>query len=352
MAHNHQFAGAMLEKGAASYAGLAASLMQERHASELGTPDSHKVWKSHITQRVLELSAALNVGEPELFANRATWFRKALKARKVDDELVANSLECLRDTLSERLPEAGKKAPIEYINLALSTLKNDVGSLEDSELNPGVATDRQALNYLQKVLEGNSAAAINSLLDSLQDGQSPASIYCDVLLAAQREIGRLWHIGDATVAEEHLVTSSTIRAMAIISHNCKPEKENGKTLIAASVANNAHDVGVRAIADLYQLAGWRVIYLGSDVPVLDLPVMVGYFDADLLVISATLDTQIPIVANAIQGIRERSEQEVKIMVGGYAFDQAPSMASTVGADAYTSTVTEALTTGTSLTDPT
>jgi len=349
MTDNHQFAGALLEKGAAGYAGIAASLMQERQPDDLEDSVSHNVWKQHITQRVLELSAALNVGEPELFAKRAVWFRKALQARDIDQSVVASSLECLRDTLAERLPEAGREAPLEYINLALSALDNEAGSLEDSELDPNSKEDRQALRYLQSVLEGNATQAIDELLQALEDGQDPVSIYARVLLPAQREIGRLWHIGDATVAEEHLVTAATQRTMAVLSQRSDAVADAGKTMIAASVANNAHDIGIRAIADLYQLAGWRVIYLGSDVPIQDLPVMIGYFDADLLVLSATLDIQIPNIQTAVDEVRERCERNINILVGGYAFDQAPELAKTVGADAYTASVEDALKIGNELT---
>jgi len=345
MTEPHLFAGALLERGASGYAGMAASLMLERYPQASTENTSHEVWKQHITQRVLELSAALNVGEPELFTNRATWFRKALKARNVDESFVNASLLCLRDTLEERLPEAGRNAPVQYINLALSALDNEVGSLEDSELNPESETDKLALQYLQGVLEGNSAKAINELLEELKSGRDAPTLYTDVLMPAQREIGRLWHVGDATVAEEHLVTAATQKAMAVISQVAPSKPECGRTVIAASVANNAHDIGIRAIADMFQLEGWRVIYLGSDVPVEDLPVMIGYFDAELLVLSATLDTQITNVKTAVEAVRSRTENPVRILVGGYAFDQAPELASTVGADAYTATAQDAIAKG-------
>jgi MerR family transcriptional regulator, light-induced transcriptional regulator len=348
MTNNTLFASTLLEKGAAGYAGMAASLMLERNA-DANTGDGLKIWKSHITQRVLELSAALSVNQPQLFANRAAWFRKALLARNINDKYVTASLEALRDTLQERLPEVGRKAPIAYIDHALDALRNGTAMLDESEPNPDSTTGKQTLDYLQGVLEGNSVDAIDRLLKSLQSGQSAISLYTEVLLPAQREIGRLWHIGDVTVAEEHMVTSTTQRAMSVLAQHSTRKAPNGKTMIAASVATNAHDIGIRAIADLYQMAGWRVIYLGSDVPIEDLPPMISYFEADLLILSATLDVQIPQVFATIKNIRKRCEKQIKIMVGGYAFDQAPEMAKTVGADAYTTSVIAAVETGITLT---
>jgi len=348
MTDNTLFASTLLEKGASGYAGMAASLMLERHA-DANTSDGINIWKSHITQRVLELSAALSVNHPQLFANRAAWFRKALLARNIDEKYVAASLEALRDTLQERLPEVGRKAPIAFIDYALDALSKGTATLDELEPNPDSTTGKQTLDYLQSVLEGNSADAIDRLLEALKSGQSTTSLYTEVLLPAQREIGRLWHIGDITIAEEHMVTSTTQRAMSVLSQHSSRKAPNGKTIIAASVATNAHDIGIRAIADLYQMAGWRVIYLGSDIPVDDLPPMISYFDADLLVLSATLDVQIPQVSATIRDIRKRCEKQIKILVGGYAFDQAPEMAKSVGADAYTTSIIAAVETGITLT---
>ena len=131
MTNNTLFASTLLEKGAAGYAGMAASLMLERNA-DANTGDGLKIWKSHITQRVLELSAALSVNQPQLFANRAAWFRKALLARNINDKYVTASLEALRDTLQERLPEVGRKAHIAYIDHALDALRNGTAMLDES----------------------------------------------------------------------------------------------------------------------------------------------------------------------------------------------------------------------------
>jgi len=348
MSENNLFASALLEKGAAGYAGLAASLMLEQQG-DADNKAEFEVWKSHITQRILELSAALSVSEPQLFANRAAWFRKALAARQIDESYVNASLESLKATLDERLPPVGKSAPIEYIDSALKALSEGIAIQDDSEIDPDSETGRLTLDYLQGVLEGNASQAIGKLLNELQNGRDPISLYTQVLLPAQREIGRLWHIGDVSVAEEHLVTSATKRAMAVLAQHADNQPSNGKTMVAAAVANNAHDIGIRAISDLYQMAGWRVIYLGCDVPIDDLPPMLTYFDADVLVLSATLDVQIPLVRETISMVRERADQNVRVLVGGYAFDQAPDIASTVGADAYTKSVTAALEIGNELT---
>ena len=107
--------------------------------------------------------------------------------------------------------------------------------------------------------------------------------------------------------------------------------------------------GLRAAADLYQIAGWRSIFLGADVPMVDLPGMINHFQPDLLLLGATLSTQLPRVQQAIAAVRTTSECSVKIIVGGAAFDDVADVWKKVGADGYAARLDEAVSLGARLT---
>ena len=343
----NDFAAQLLERGASGYAGFAAAALLESDPAvhQLFAPDAMGGWRQHLTQRVLELSAALTAAEPRLFVARVIWTTKAFRARNQDAGLIRQSLESLRQVLGERLPEAARAAPLEYLDQALDALKHGAAPADSLELDPSRPTDCLALNYLQKVLEGDVAGAVASVVDATRAGLDVRSAYLDVLLPAQREIGRLWHLGEVSVAEEHLVTSATQRTMAVLSHGAKPAPANGKSAIVAAVASNTHDIGLRAVADLYQLAGWRTIFLGADVPMEDLPAVLNYFQADLLLLGATITTQLRRVQQTIEAVRARSDRPVKVIVGGAAFDEAADLWKKIGADGYASRVDDAVTLG-------
>ncbi len=342
----HAFPAQLLERGAAGYAGYAAAaLLEARPAlAELFGPEALTGWKHHLTQRVLELSAALVTAEPQLFVSRVLWTAKAFRARHQDTDSVRASIEALRAVLAERLPESARAVTLDYLDQALRALES-APAATGPELDPARPADNLALRYLQKVLEGDIAGAVEEVLGATRAGLDVRSAYLDVLLPAQREVGRLWHLGEVSVAEEHMVTSTTQRAMAVLVTGAQSAPPNGKCAIVAAVASNAHDIGLRAVADLYQLAGWRTIFLGADVPVDDLPAVIGYFQADLLLLGATLTTQLPRVQQAIASIHSRCERPVKIIVGGAAFDEAENVWRKVGADGYAARVDEAVALG-------
>lgn len=345
-APGNRFAADLLERGAAGYAGFAVALMAEQDPAP--GPITPAGWRAHLTQRVLELAAAVGAGEPRLFSGRVTWARKAFKARGHAEADLVRSLKALRDTLAERLPPPAAGPPLEYLNAALSLLQQPPPPPDRTALDPARPADRLALQYLQQVLEGNVAQAIALVTGAAGGDFSPQAVYTDILLPAQREIGRLWHAGEISIAEEHMVTSATQRAMAVIASQAEAAPANGRTVVVAAVAGNVHDVGPRALADMYQLAGWRVLFVGADVPMHDLPNLLTFFQADLLMLGATLTTHVARVEQSIAAIRERCERPVKIVVGGAAFDEAPDLAAKVGADGYAPTIDGALSIGAQL----
>ncbi len=352
MSSKDPFTAQLLEISAAGYAALAARRLLEQHpevADRFG-PDALGAWKSALGQRLVELAAALKLGAPRVFAGRVLWTESAFRARDIPVEDLRASLEALSSVLQEELPEASRKPAGQTLALALEALEG-AGPQADLVLDPATPSGQLALKYITAVLEGDSRAGIDLVLDQLDEGLSVESAYVDVLMPAQRELGRLWHAGELGIAEEHLVTHTTQRLMSLLAHRAPRARPNGHTAVCASVLGNAHDIGIRVIADFLEIAGWRSIYLGADVPASELAAAVQYFDGDLLVLSAALPTQLEHIGTAIESVRRLENRQVKVMVGGLAFRDAPELWKELGADGYAETAGEAVALADSLLGP-
>jgi MerR family transcriptional regulator, light-induced transcriptional regulator len=339
MAEAPRFAAELLEHSAPAYAAAAASRMLRQLPATAAEQAGFAEWRRHLVQRVLELSAAVAIDEPDLFIARVHWSRKAFRARGRDAGMLAASLQALRQVLEEQLPPGAGAAPVEFLGAALAVFDGSDDDERQAGLDPRVPHQRLALTYLNLVLEGNVAEALACLSDAAT-GMSLEALYLQVLMPAQREIGLLWQNGDLSIPEEHLVTMTTQRAMAILSHHAHRAGRNGHSVIVSAVAGNAHDLALRAAADLLEVAGWRALLLGADVPSEDVPSSLIYFGADLLVLSATLTTQLLQVEATVAAVRERCDPAVRILVGGSAFDDAPGVWRKLGADAYAATLAE------------
>jgi len=340
---------ALLESGAAGFAADAAGILGERRPDLAACHGeaAFDSWRLHLRRQLIELAAALAVGEPALFTAQLIWMRAALVARAQPGNAVDSGLDALDAALSARLPESVAPACGRIIAHVRSQLRAAPISPLEPVLDPIVWHDRHALTYLTLLVDGRDEAAINGILSLADSDLDVATIYRDVLLPAQREIGRRWQLGTATIADEHLVTEATRHVMARLAYPTAGSAD-GRTVVAAAVAGNAHDVGLRAVADLYRLAGWRVRFLGADVPGRDLSGML--IGADLLLLGATLGVQVRQVAETIRLVRDAAGGQIRIVVGGAPFDGVADLWRRIGADGYSASVDHAVAVGERLVD--
>ncbi len=291
-------------------------------------------WSHHFRQRVMELSAALAAGEAALFTNRVTWSRRALEARLSNNIPIRATLQSLRETLLEHCPAEIMKDALSCIDQALREYRTALPESQVSQLDPQQPLQRLALLYLHSVMEGNINQGMAVVLDAIEKGLPHADAITKVLLPAQGEVGHLWHIDHITIAEEHLVTTTTQRLMAVIMDRAPKMPARGRTAVAASVGGNVHDIGIRAIAYLLEMSGWRSIFLGADVPRQDLPAAIHFFDADVAMLSVALSAQFGKLRESIDTIRQTCDNDIRILVGGSAFADAPEAWKPLGADGY------------------
>jgi methanogenic corrinoid protein MtbC1 len=235
-----------------------------------------------------------------------------------------------------------------YIDRALAEFGGEPAGLTP-RLTAETPAERLAAAYLLAILEGDRRQASRLILKAADEGQSVPDLYLKVLQPAQEELGRMWLLGEINVAEEHFATTTTRLVMAQLHARQVCGPPNGKTLVAAAVAGNQHDLGIQVVADLFEMDGWRVIQLGSNVPADDLAQAVEFYDADLVALSLSLATQLPALEETIAVVRASPQgAAVKILVGGCGMMGAADLAKVVGADAYAPNAAEAVARGDAL----
>jgi len=333
-----------LEEHAGEIAASAAAQLLSDHPQirERFGDEALGVWTGNLHQRVLELCVAMAAGQTSLFVTRVTWSRAAMVARNIEVGDLDASLISLRAAIQPYLRDGAQQAAVECIDTALATLGRASDEPEFGALDAGLMPERVALRYIQAVIAGNAIPGMAIVLDAVDDGLSVQDAIVKVLLPAQREVGRLWHLNEISVAEEHMVTMTTQRLMAVLASRAKRAPDRGRTAVAAAVAGNIHEVGIRAIAYLMEFDGWRMIYLGSDVPKSEFPEALACFDGDLVLLSLALSSQLPTLERTIEAIRGRHGDRVKIMVGGNGLAGAPDLWKEVGADGYAASAEAAL----------
>ena len=108
-------------------------------------------------------------------------------------------------------------------------------------------------------------------------------------------------------------------------------------LVAACVQGDLHEIGIRVVSDFFEIEGWDTYYLGANTPTSGILDTLSQRRAEVLALSATMTFHVRALAEVIRAGRAAAAcRNVKIVVGGYPFNVAPTLWQAVGADGYAS----------------
>jgi methanogenic corrinoid protein MtbC1 len=295
------------------------------------------------------IASSLWFEEPALLDDYAVWCKILFANLNIPGEWLTGSLECVAETLDAVLPVPEAEVAHSYIQGALETFRT--ASTETSSfILPGTPLGGLAQRYLIAVLDGRRHDAVRTLVDAVDSGTPVRDVYLHVFQPVQREIGRLWLLNQVSVAQEHYVTAVTQVAMAQLYEHVFTGRSSSRTLVAACVGGELHELGARMVADFFEMGEWDTHYLGANTPNAAIIDAVRISGADILALSATMAFHVNEVAEIIDLLRaDESLASTRVLVGGYPFNVAPDLWQRVGADGYAPDAESALRTAAELT---
>lgn len=197
--------------------------------------------------------------------------------------------------------------------------------------------------YLLLLFEGDQEGAVKLILQVLGQGTSIEDIYTEILEPALRHIGTLWDQGRIHVGQEHFVSESTQMIMAQLQPYMRTNIKKDRRVIILCTGGEQHSIGAKMLTDFFSKDGWNAYYLGTNMPTDGLIKSIEDLSPDLLALSITLPLHVNTAADLIFALRANpSCSNLKIMVGGSAFNRSPELWRTIGADAYAKTAEEAV----------
>lgn len=167
------------------------------------------------------------------------------------------------------------------------------------------------------------ATAVSEALSAVHDGSiSIDDLYTDVLTPLLVNTGESWQEGATRVWEEHFATAivrtivESLYVDIIAAANEAPHL--GRVAVLACPPEEAHDLGLRMLADRMLLVGWDVYFLGADTPVDEIVSAAVSLRAELVALSAATHYNRLLLREVIQALR-RELPGVRVGVGGPAF---------------------------------
>lgn len=114
----------------------------------------------------------------------------------------------------------------------------------------------------------------------------PSDFVFAVIVPLLQEVGRRWENGDLRPAQEHLVSAAARNVLGGLLRGAVRPSASPK-IVFATPSGERHELGLLSAALLAASDGWGVVYLGSDLPALDILHAVKTTAARILMISLT-----------------------------------------------------------------
>ncbi|OBJ61780.1 B12-binding domain-containing protein, partial [Mycobacterium sp. 1423905.2] len=135
-----------------------------------------------------------------------------------------------------------------------------------------------------------------------------------------------------TVAQEHAATAINDRVIAALAHHpsSRTPVHTGRVTVAC-VDGEWHALPARLLAEVLHLRGWRVDFLGAQVPTPHLVAHLHHHAPDVVALSCSIPTRLPTAHAAITACQAAG---VPVLAGGAAFGRDGRHARQLGADAW------------------
>ncbi len=247
----------------------------------------------------------------------------------VGQTTIANYEKGVRFPTGELLKKIG-----EILNVSLDQLMGH-GIVNHDLLDENFNIHEYQEKFESFLLEGNEQDALVMIWALNPSIDNILMIYEDILMPTMIDVGTLWEEGKISIALEHFASGVVQKIISMISTIPDTVKKKGYKAVCMSLSAEPHTIGMRMISEYMNLTGVQSFYIGSTVPTDSLIDMLKDKKADILAISATMESHLDNLSNLIKIIRHEKEfKHLKIIVGGQAFASSKLTWEDVGADGY------------------
>jgi MerR family transcriptional regulator, light-induced transcriptional regulator len=282
------------------------------------------------------MATVFSIGDYELLARTVLWVYRAYHSHGFSHDYFPVELKAWQEAVETHIG-TDLAGPILAVyawmignhELFIALSQSDVA--EVMPVGPGLLSVEK--DFLAALLEGDHRKCLAMALESVKEVPDIEQFYLQVIQTAMYEIGMLWEQGKVSVAQEHLASAIVGRVMATMSMAKTDRKRDRGKAVVTACPNEFHEIGAWMIADILELDGWNVQYLGANTPEQDLLEFLSLSRPDILAISVTMPFNIERAKDIIDSIRASSWlQDMKVMVGGRVFNDQPRLRRKIGAD--------------------
>jgi MerR family transcriptional regulator, light-induced transcriptional regulator len=231
--------------------------------------------------------------------------------------------------LTERGHAIGRLAPLPLDELI---------RLEDAGVNveerPGESAHRESIRFaVESALHAArrfDGAEVQAVLERAAVTLGVPVFLDEVATAVVERIGHGWAEGSVSIAQEHIATAVVRRILGWLL-GVYEVAGPARQIVVATPPRQIHELGALMVAVSAAAEGWRVTYLGPDLPPADVVAAARQTGASAVALSIVYAAGTPELVAALRETRAGLPRDVSLLVGGAASLQLKQQAETAGA---------------------
>jgi methanogenic corrinoid protein MtbC1 len=321
-----------LERHAESITDLHTSLLEDKSLKTL--QHDLELYYRGVLFNLSFLAESISFSEPVIYDNALDWGKKYLTKNNITLQSIISVQDIIKKFYQKEAPPDIKKIITDHIENSLKIFQKAIAQ-ESTKLNKESKYYKESLSYLNYLLNAEKESAYKLIMGLLDKGTSIKDIYLQIFEPVQKELGVLWQKGKITVAQEHYSTAVTQMIMSSFYEYLFEVEKSNNIFVGACTRGELHEIGLLMISDLLELNGWNTYYLGANVPGDSIVDILVEKEADVIGLSATMSYNLSEARKIIELIKSSKEcKDLKIIVGGNAFNDSEKIWKKTGADYF------------------
>jgi len=143
-------------------------------------------------------------------------------------------------------------------------------------------------------------------------------------------VGELWHEGELRPAHEHLLSAVVRNILGRVTAATQTSDADFH-IVLGTPARQRHEIGAMLAAATAATCGWRVTYLGADLPASDIATVVKETGAHAVALSIVHPDDDPELPEELRALKRLVPRNTEILVGGGAADGYADTLEEIGA---------------------
>jgi len=176
---------------------------------------------------------------------------------------------------------------------------------------------KEILSDSMQAIRNYDAKKLESILLNASAKLTQPILIEELIIPLVYKVGDLWHSGEIRVANEHLA-SSVIRGFLYNLLDSYSLNDSAPVMVTATPRGQEHELGALIAGVVAASSGWRVIYLGSNLPSEEIGAVVSHLNAKVVALSIVYPNDDLHLKHELKKFKYLLPDGVSIIIGGRA----------------------------------